>query len=100
MAAEAESPRLRKLMELARWHDEWAKRHTDDGQFRPEEHPDPDSDYNVHHIDVDPSPDAEAEFMMRAREIMGLDPRTGMPVTPPPGGGTGGHGGRDGDGHG
>lgn len=87
MAAEAQSPRLRKLMELARWHDEWAKRHAEDGQFRPEQHPDPDSDYHVHHVDVDPSADAEAEFMMRAREIMGLDPVTGRRVPPPPRGG-------------
>jgi hypothetical protein len=83
MAAEAESPRLRKLMELARWHDEWSERHVEDRRFRPGEHAGPDSDYAVHHIDVDPSADAEAEFMMRAREILGLDPRTGLPVDPP-----------------
>lgn len=75
-----ESPRLRKLMELAKWHDEWSAAHENDGDFRPEEHPRAGSDYNVHHIDVDPSGAAEAEFMMKASKIMGLDPETGLPT--------------------
>ena len=81
MAAEDESPRLRKMMELARLHDEWARTHADDAGFRPDEHAGPDSDsdsdYNLHNVDVDPSAEAEREFMTRARQIMGLDPRTG-----------------------
>jgi hypothetical protein len=75
-----DSPRLRKLMAVARWHDEWARKHADDGDFRPEEHPEPHSDYAVHHLEVDASPEVEAEFMLKAREIMGLDPQTGLPM--------------------
>lgn len=48
-----ESPRLRKLMALARWYDESA----------------PDAD-----------PSSDAEFMTGARKIMGLDPVTGTRV--------------------
>ena len=83
MSTENESPRLRKMMELARWHDEWAKTHADDAAFRPDQQSAPGSDYNVHNVDVDPSADAEHEFMMRAREIMGLDPETGRRTRPP-----------------
>jgi hypothetical protein len=79
----AGSPRLRRMMELARWHDEWAARHAGDAEFRPDAHPGPDSDYNVHNVDVDPSAEAEREFMAGARRIMGLDPVTGMRPAPP-----------------
>jgi hypothetical protein len=70
--------RRRKLLELAAWHREWSAKHADRTPYRPEG--DDDSDYNLHHVDLDADPDAEAEFMHRAREIMGLDPETGRRV--------------------
>ncbi len=80
MAVEMDPGRARKLRELAEWHREWSRRHADTASFHPEQHPDAGSDYNVHHVDVDPDPAAEVEYMTRARQIMGLDPETGRAV--------------------
>ncbi len=76
MALRMDPERRRKLEALSRLHDEWSERHGATAAFRPDEHPD--SDYNLHHVDVDPAPDAEREFLRRAREIMGLDPDSGL----------------------
>ena len=67
MAPESDSDRDAKLAELSRWH------------TKPEENTEY-SDYNLHYVDVEASAEAEDEYMMRAREIMGLDPVTGLPV--------------------
>ncbi|MGA8112315.1 MAG: hypothetical protein WCA46_01495, partial [Actinocatenispora sp.] len=77
MAARMDPERARKLQALAAWHREWSEKHADTADFRPEGYPDAESDYNLHHVDVHPDPAAEAEFMTRARQIMGLDPETG-----------------------
>jgi hypothetical protein len=75
MALEMSPDRRRRLEELGRLHSEWVARHVASTPFRPDG---ADSDYNVHHVDVEASADAEREFMRRAREIMGLDPETGL----------------------
>jgi hypothetical protein len=64
--------RRRRLMELARWREEWQTKHdVDDVEFAPQDAgTDPDRKY--------PSPEAEREFIRRAREIMGQDPDTGL----------------------
>jgi hypothetical protein len=79
MALQMDPERRRKLEALSRLHDEWETQYAKDAEFRPEQHPEGDSDYNVHHVDVDPPADAEREFMHRAREVMGLDRETGFP---------------------
>ena len=61
----------RRLRELAAWHDEWVAKWADRAGFHSAEHPKPDSDYNWHHVDLDAPPEAEEEFYLRAREIMG-----------------------------
>lgn len=68
-----------RLRALSAWHAEWERRHTPSTPFRPERHA-PDSGYNLHHVDVDASPEADAEYFRRSREIMGLDPETGALV--------------------
>ena len=71
MALQMDPERRRRLMELARWHDEWQDRHgIDDVEFAPEDTAaDPARAY--------PTAEADREFMHRAREILGQDPRTG-----------------------
>lgn len=72
MALEMDPERRRKLMELARWHDQWQTEHqVDDAEHVPEG-----ADSAEHRRP--PSPEAEREFMTKAREIMGLDPETGQ----------------------
>jgi hypothetical protein len=65
--------RIRRLRELAEWHDEWVKKWADRAGFHPQEHPRQDSDYNLHHVDLDAPPEAQQEFYERAQQIMGLD---------------------------
>jgi hypothetical protein len=79
MAPESDSDRDAKLAELSRWHTEWVEKHEPTTPFKPEENTEY-SDYNLHYVDVEASAEAEDEYMMRAREIMGLDPVTGLPV--------------------
>jgi len=68
---EMDPERRRRMMELARWHRAWQAEHgVDDADFIPEG-----SDSENRRP---PSPEAEREFMARAREIMGLDPQTGL----------------------
>jgi hypothetical protein len=70
MAQNVDSERRRKLMDLARWHDEWQTRHrVDDAEWVPEGA----GAGNAR----PPSPEAEREFMRRADEIMGRDPDAG-----------------------
>jgi hypothetical protein len=66
-----------RLRALATWHEEWERRHADTTPFRPELHAD-DPDYNLHYVDLEASPEAQREFNRRSREIMGLDPDTGI----------------------
>ncbi|MBT8225596.1 MAG: hypothetical protein HKP61_11860 [Dactylosporangium sp.] len=68
--------RQERLLALSAWHREWEQKHADSTPLRAEEHPE-DSDYYLHHVDMDASPEAQWEFTRRAREIMGLDPETG-----------------------
>jgi hypothetical protein len=80
MAAEPDGGQQRRLEELARWHDEWVAKHEATTPFRPDDNTEP--DYNLFYVDLEASQEAQDEFMMRAREIMGLDPVTGLPVEP------------------
>ena len=74
MALRMDPERSRRLMELARWHDEWQQRHgVDDTEWTPE-------GATAEDRKRSPSPEAEREYMTRAREIMGLDPETGHRV--------------------
>lgn len=68
-----------RLRALSRWHAEWERKHTATTPFHPERFPD-DPDYNLHYVDVEASPEADWEYTVRAREIMGLDPETGLAV--------------------
>ncbi|GIE84748.1 hypothetical protein [Actinoplanes regularis] len=68
-----------RLGELAGWHSEWQGRHAGSTPYRAEEHPD-DEDYERHHVDVEASAEAETEYTAKARQIMGLDPKTGRRV--------------------
>ncbi|WP_285471704.1 hypothetical protein [Actinoplanes sp. NBRC 101535] len=64
---------------LSAWHAEWVEKHAATTPFRPENHPEG-SDYNLHHVDMDASPEADREYVRRAREIMGQDPETGFDI--------------------
>jgi hypothetical protein len=50
---------------LAVLHHEWTLRHVADAELRRNAAP----DYSVHHVDVDPPPGADDEFVRRAGEI-------------------------------
>lgn len=63
--------RVRRHRELAAWHDEWVAKWAGRAAFRPEEHPKPDGDYNLHHVELDAPHEAQEEFYRRAKEIMG-----------------------------
>jgi hypothetical protein len=65
-----------RLRALGAWHAEWQRKHAVTTPFRPERFPD-DPDYGQHYVDVEASPEADWEYTVRAREIMGLDPETG-----------------------
>lgn len=67
--------RVRRLQELGDWHREWTARHASQAAFRPDEHPKQDSDYNLHHVDLDAPVEALDEFHARARQIMGINAR-------------------------
>jgi hypothetical protein len=71
--------RQERLQALGRWHAEWSAKHAGSTPFRPGEHPG-EEDYNLHYVDLEASPEAEREYTVRAREIMGLDPETGERV--------------------
>ena len=92
MALHMDPERQRKLAELARWHDEWQAKHrvdhaehTPDGaepeQARPPS-PEAEVEFMVKAREImghprPPSPDEQQDFKARAREILGLDPETG-----------------------
>ncbi|WP_204299652.1 hypothetical protein [Actinoplanes campanulatus] len=71
--------REERLRVLSAWHAEWERKHAATTPFRPDLHPDK-PDYNLHHVDIDASSEADWEYTRRAREIMGLDPETGLRV--------------------
>lgn len=62
---------------MSAWHAKWERKHAATTPFRPEQHPEG-SGYNLHHVDVDAPPEADWEYIKRSREIMGLDPETGL----------------------
>ncbi|WP_243707581.1 hypothetical protein [Micromonospora sp. KC606] len=64
--------RVRRLQELGELHREWVAETADAAGFRPEEHPTPGSDYNLHHVDLDAPGPAQDEFHRRARQVMVL----------------------------
>ncbi|WIM97994.1 hypothetical protein ACTOB_001562 [Actinoplanes oblitus] len=64
---------------LGAWHAEWERKHAATTPYHPERHPD-DPAYHEHHVTVEASPEADWEYTVRAREIMGLDPETGQRV--------------------
>jgi hypothetical protein len=68
-----------RLAALSSWHAEWQRKHEASTPFRPELHTGAE-DYNLHSVDLEASTEAEREFTMRAREIMGLDPVTGAKI--------------------
>jgi hypothetical protein len=61
---------------LSAWHAEWERKHAATTPYHPERYPD-DPAYHEHHVTVEASPEADWEYTVRAREIMGLDPETG-----------------------
>jgi hypothetical protein len=69
------------LPELERWYYEWAARYEPTMPFRPEENTEY-PDYNLYYPILEATPEQFAELMMRGREIMGRDPKTGLPVDP------------------
>ncbi|WP_328343229.1 hypothetical protein [Micromonospora sp. NBC_00421] len=70
MAMNTDPERQRRLRELAELHARWQSEHrVDDAEFTPEG---ADSANRR-----SPSPQAQREYLRRAREIMGLDPDTG-----------------------
>jgi hypothetical protein len=73
MAHEIHPEVRRRMGELAELHREWTLRHAAEADPKRSG----EADYSVHHVDVDPPPDADDEFVRRAREIEGCDPDTG-----------------------
>lgn len=71
--------RAERQRALGVWHAEWVAKHAGSTPFRPENHPD-DPSYDQHYVDVEASPEADWEYTVRSREILGLDPETGEPV--------------------
>ena len=70
MAMHTDPERQRRLRELADLNARWQAEHqVDDAEFTP------DGADSVNRRP--PSPEAQREYMRRAREIMGLDPDTG-----------------------
>ncbi|MBO0871538.1 MAG: hypothetical protein J2P15_23550 [Micromonosporaceae bacterium] len=71
MALDMDPERRRRLMELARWREEWQTKYgIDDVEFIPDDAPvTPDVRF--------PTAEQEWEYVRRAREILGLDPETG-----------------------
>ncbi|GAA3805454.1 ADP-ribosylglycohydrolase family protein [Amycolatopsis tucumanensis] len=67
----------RRSRKMSDWHYEWTMRHVDRAPFGMEQRPEG-SDYNLHHLEVDPPADAEAEYLQRQREIMLADHGTGQ----------------------
>ena len=65
---------IRRTRELTAWHREWVAKWADRAGFHPEEHPKADSDYNLHHVDLDAPQEALDEYHRRADEIMGRTP--------------------------
>lgn len=69
--------RLRRLAALAQARNDWEDKHLEGAPFRPQGRKQG-SDYNQHHLDVDASPDVEAEFAAKAKQIMSAH-RQGTP---------------------
>lgn len=58
--------RARKLAGIARAHSDWEAAHLPDAPFDPKKSK-PDSDYNQHHLDVDATPEQEADLARRVK---------------------------------
>lgn len=54
---------------LAAWHTEWVHRYLDDAEFAPAGRK-AGSDYNQHYLDVEASPEVEAEFAAGAARAL------------------------------
>lgn len=74
-----EPTRAERMTALSSWHSEWVGRHESSTPFRPRDNTEVE-DYNLHHVDLEASAEAQREYDRRAREIMGLDPETGRSV--------------------
>jgi len=59
--------RQQRLAAIAAAHDEMEAQYLTAAPFHPDGRPDP-SDYNLHYLDVNPPPGAEAAFQMLAEE--------------------------------
>ena len=64
---------VERMAALARRHHEWTLAHAAEAETQPNGAP----DYLVHHVDIDPPPGADDEFVRRAREIEGSDEHVG-----------------------
>jgi hypothetical protein len=69
--------RVERLRRLAELHDEFVRRNLD-APFHPEGRREG-SDYNQHYADLEAPTSEQDEFLRQAREIMELDPETGLP---------------------
>jgi hypothetical protein len=74
-----EPSQTERMTALGSWHAEWARKHRASTPFRPELNAELE-DYAEHYVDLEASPEAQAEFDVRAREILGLDPETGQRI--------------------
>jgi hypothetical protein len=61
--------RVAKLNALADLHDQWVAESADSAGFYPKGRP-PKSDYNIHHVDLDPDPKAGAQFHAEAMHLI------------------------------
>jgi hypothetical protein len=68
-----------RMAALSAWHSEWVSKHEATTAFRPQDNAGVE-DYNLHYVDLDASKEAQREYDVRAREILGQDPETGSPV--------------------
>lgn len=66
--------RAQRLRELRLAHDAWVEDHEQgaSARFRPERHPKPGSDYNLHHVTYDADGAAQDEYAATAARILGL----------------------------
>lgn len=65
--------RRQRLRALADVHAAWVAEHLDAARFDAERaQAKVPSDYNEHYLDVNPAPDVETDFHLRARAAMGL----------------------------
>lgn len=58
-------------MDVAQMHYEWERKHLAEAPFKPETARRPDSDYNLHHLDVSATPEQDAEYFSTLIEMYG-----------------------------